>query len=101
MAKIVYDYEKITPILSDLSSTIGKLNSISSVARSLDIPSFGYSSYLRSLSTTLKSDASSLDYIIQNVKNLNSQFERCLNENEKDARKLPNYEMKKRESIIK
>ena len=101
MSKIIFDYEKISPNLYKLSSVINSLNSISARSRNMDIPYFGHAYYLRGLSATFSSDIALLDSIIENVKNLNSQFEQCLNDNNEDAKKLPNYEMKKRESIIR
>lgn len=101
MSKIVFDYENLSPSLYNLSSVINSLNSISTSVNNMDVPYFGSAYFLRGLSSSLSSEISSINLIIEQVKNLNSQFEQCLIENEEDAQKLPNYEMKKRESVIR
>lgn len=101
MAQIVFNYENLKPILNDLVSVVSNLNSISTSVKNIDIPYFGSAYFLRGLSSSLSNEISSINSIIEQVKRLNFQFEQCLSENEEDAKKLPNYKMKKRESVIR
>lgn len=101
MSKLKFDYSEMRKTIPDLEGIINDLKILSSKIGYMDIPYFSYSNTLSTMRSDLQGSSREVDYVLDNIQNVNKLVDDYIETYSREAKTLPNYIIDKRDSIIK
>lgn len=101
MSKMIFNYDEISKINIKIDLIIKELDKIQNQIYNADIPLFKYYSFLKGLGDDFRNKSTEINYLFDQISRANKIIDEYIEYYNLQAKKLPNYIIDKRDSIIK